>query len=59
MVIGTFSQQMEKGKNLPQGSWRDQECWQWKNTDLKLTGLSCLIQETKGNPSIKYGILII
>lgn len=25
MVIGTFSQQMEKGKNLPQGSWRDQD----------------------------------
>lgn len=25
MVIGTFAQQMEKGKNLPQGRWRDQD----------------------------------
>lgn len=58
-VIGTFSQQMEKGKKPAPGQVEEPRCCPWENIDLKLTDLNCLTEETEGNPSIKYGVLII
>lgn len=49
---------MGKGNKPAPGHAEEPGCCRWENTGLKLTGLNCLIQETEGNPSIKYGILI-
>lgn len=48
-----------KREETPPGQVGEPWCCPWENIDLKLTDLNCLTEETEGNPSIKYGILII